>query len=303
MKKILITGGSGLLALNWAIENNGNYNFVLGLHNRKVAPFGIEIQYLDLVSENTLRKDINRICPDLIIHTVANTSVEYCESNPEIAKQVNTILAANVAQLSADLSIPLVHISTDHLFSGYIPFLNETSTVEPLNVYGKTKADAEKVVLELHKGALVIRTNFFGWGTSYRHSFSDVILSSLRKGQEIRLFDDVYYTPIFISSLIKAVHGLIDKQETGIFHVVGNERLSKHDFGCKIARQFSLPEDLIKRISVNDKPELVKRPLDMSLSNQKLEKVLNKRINDLETDISDLSDFEKNGLAAKLNSL
>ena len=178
VKKILITGGSGLLAVNWAIVNSANYDFVLGLHNRNIAPSGIKTQYVDLVDERILRKDIDKVRPDFIIHTVAATSVEYCEANPETAKQVNTILAGNVAKLCADLSIPLVHISTDHLFSGKRPFENETAIVEPLNVYAKTKADAEKIVLELHKGALVIRTNFFGWGTSYRQSFSDVILTS-----------------------------------------------------------------------------------------------------------------------------
>lgn len=303
VKKILITGGSGLLAVNWAIVNSANYDFVLGLHNRNIAPSGIKTQYVDLVDERILRKDIDKVRPDFIIHTVAATSVEYCEANPETAKQVNTILAGNVAKLCADLSIPLVHISTDHLFSGKRPFENETAIVEPLNVYAKTKADVEKIVLELHKGALVIRTNFFGWGTSYRQSFSDVILTSLRKGQEIRLFDDAYYTPIAINNLTSAVHELIDKGEKGVFHVVGNERLSKYDFGCKIAKQFALPEHLIKRISIKEKPELVKRPLDMSLSNQKLINILGRKLNDLDTDISDLSNFEKNGLAARLNSL
>lgn len=303
VKKILITGGSGLLAVNWAIVNSANYDFVLGLHNRNIAPSGIKTQYVDLVDERILRKDIDKVRPDFIIHTVAATSVEYCEANPETAKQVNTILAGNVAKLCADLSIPLVHISTDHLFSGKRPFENETAIVEPLNVYAKTKADAEKIVLELHKGALVIRTNFFGWGTSYRQSFSDVILTSLRKGQEIRLFDDAYYTPIAINNLTSAVHELIDKGEKGVFHVVGNERLSKYDFGCKIAKQFALPEHLIKRISIKEKPELVKRPLDMSLSNQKLINILGRKLNDLDTDISDLSNFEKNGLATRLNSL
>ena len=303
VKKILITGGSGLLAVNWSIVNSANYDFVLGLHNRNIAPSGIKTQYVDLVDERILRKDIDKVRPDFIIHTVAATSVEYCEANPETAKQVNTILAGNVAKLCADLSIPLVHISTDHLFSGKRPFENETAIVEPLNVYAKTKADAEKIVLELHKGALVIRTNFFGWGTSYRQSFSDVILTSLRKGQEIRLFDDAYYTPIAINNLTSAVHELIDKGEKGVFHVVGNERLSKYDFGCKIAKQFALPEHLIKRISIKEKPELVKRPLDMSLSNQKLINILGRKLNDLDTDISDLSNFEKNGLAARLNSL
>ena len=80
----------------------------------------------------------------------------------------------------------------------------------------KTKAESEITVLENHKEALIIRTNFYGWGLSYRKSFSDMIIGELRKGKRIKLFEDVFYTPILIDTLVKIVHSMINLREYGI---------------------------------------------------------------------------------------
>jgi dTDP-4-dehydrorhamnose reductase len=74
--------------------------------------------------------------------------------------------------------------------------------------------------MDIHSDSLVVRTNFYGWGTSYRRSFSDLILEHLTKREGIVLFDNVYYTPILIQSLAEAVHELIDIQAKGIINVV-----------------------------------------------------------------------------------
>ena len=136
----------------------------------------------------------------IVVHAAGMTSVEECEAKPDLARHINVDLAGNVAKACAKLGLPLIHISTDHLFSGEMPFLAETSPVTPVNVYGRTKAEAELQVLEAHPLALVIRTNFYGWGTSYRRSFSDVIIETLRSGRELNLFKDVFYTPILVET-------------------------------------------------------------------------------------------------------
>jgi dTDP-4-dehydrorhamnose reductase len=118
-----------------------------------------------------------------------------------------------VANVTQRLGIPLVHISTDHLFEGNASMLSEEEPSNTINVYGKTKALAESSVGEINPDALIIRTNFYAWGTSYRKSFSDYIIESLRHGELLSLFDDVYYTPILAENLINTVHELLKKNE------------------------------------------------------------------------------------------
>jgi dTDP-4-dehydrorhamnose reductase len=186
-EKVLITGGSGLFAVNCAAALSERTDVVLGFHKKKIELTGINGVSIDLESLDNLRNSISKIKPTLIIHTVALTSVETCEANPFLAEYVNINLAANVALVTKENSIRFVFISTDQLFDGQKPIYSELDGANPINVYGRTKAKAEKEVLSVNENTLVIRTNFFGWGTSYRSSFSDLIISSLRNNKPVFL--------------------------------------------------------------------------------------------------------------------
>ena len=184
-KKILFTGGSGLLALGWSVSIRNRFEVVLGLHNRNIILANTSSQFIELGLIDSLISVIEDINPDVVIHTAALTNVEKCEREPELAHYLNVILSVNVAKACQKLHTTLVHISTDHIFSGNFSLHDETAVPSPLNIYAQTKAEAEQKVLDINPTALVIRTNFYGWGTSYRRSFSDLIYYSLTKRKEI----------------------------------------------------------------------------------------------------------------------
>lgn len=301
--RILFTGGSGLLALNWALATRDSHTVILGLHEREIVLAGVKAIKIDLESVVDLVNTFEVVQPDVVIHTVGLTSVEKCEASPKVAHHINVQLSENVAEACAKLDLPLVHISTDHLFDGTASMVDETFSVEPVNVYGRTKAVAESRVLAVHPKAMVIRTNFYGWGTSYRHSFSDVIIEALRTGKELTLFHDVFYTPILVETAARAVHDLLDLNANGIFHVVGDERISKHEFGLKLAQKFMLNANLIKSGNITDQVSLVRRPHDMSLFNQKVCNLLGRKLGGVEEHIAKLHQQEKNGLAQELQKL
>lgn len=303
MQRIVITGGSGLLAVNWCLSRKKLDLFSLGLHTKKIKVEGVETFIADLSSADAFKRQLDKLEPDLVIHTVALTNIEQCEENPELADLINTRMAINVAEACSYFKIPLVHISTDQLFSGDKPFFSEEDNVSPLNVYGKTKRMAEIGVLELNQKSVVVRTNFFGWGPVYRRSFSDFIIDSLRKGKTVNLFNDVYYTPILISELIDGIMQLVNKKEYGLFNIVGNERLSKYDFGEKVAHAFGLNASLIRSIEIASMPGLVKRPLEMSLSNIKANAHLNKKIKSMDAFLQDLAQQESVGFAKAIENI
>jgi len=297
---ILLTGGSGLLALNWARCRRNTQSVTLGLHKRKIALTGTNAIEIDLSSVNALEKQIETLKPDLLVHTVGLSDVNKCEQDPDLAYQINVRVAINVAEACARLGVSLVHISTDHLFSGDWPWVDERLRVTPVNTYGRTKAEAEVGVLKAYPSALIVRTNFYGWGASYRTSFSDFVIQGLRAGRTLNLYDDVYYTPILIDSLVHVTHELVKQEVSGVVHVVGNERVSKYGFGQALAKRFSLDTQLIKRTLIADQPNLVKRPNDMSLDNSKVCKLLHDPIPSLVDDMENLYQQEVDGLSAEL---
>ncbi len=286
--KILITGGSGLLALNWALFCKNDYEVVLALNKRQISIPGVSCVKMDHSSYEGALQQIEKEKPDIIVHTAGLTSVELCENNPELAYAVNTIMAENIARVCALLSVKLIHISTDHLFTGDIANADENLTPSPVNIYGKTKMLAEIAVLNCKPDALVIRTNFYGWGPSYRNSFSDTILNMLRRESEISLFNDVHFTPILIDTLVHSVHQLIEMNQRGIFNVVGDERITKYEFGIYIAEEFKLKKNMIRPINFSDKKDLIKRPLDLSLSNKKVSLLLNQQIGNVRAQLNKL---------------
>jgi len=298
-QKVLITGGSGLLAVNWALSIRDKYEVVLILHKRKIYMSGVEIDTISLESKEDCRSILNKHKPDIVINTVGLASVEECEKQPKIAHKLHVEIPSNIATTCNDLSVKLIHISTDHLFSGKNQMSFEDEITDPVNIYAKTKSQGELKVQNNCKSALIVRTNFFGWGTKYRRSFSDFILDSLKNNNEVELFKDVFYTPILIDELVSRTHELIDMGAKGVFNIVGNERLSKYEFGLKLANFYELDIDLIKAIKLENKTELKKRPKDMSLSNRKLCEALRCEIPSIDEQLNTLKMQEE----SKINTL
>jgi dTDP-4-dehydrorhamnose reductase len=273
------------------------------MHTRQVALDGTLSLPVDLREIDSLTRVLEKIKPDLVIHTVALTDVDRCEREPDLAHHINARLAYNVAQACGRLGIKLVHISTDHLFDGKKAFCTELDAVCPVNIYGKTKALAEDLVLGACPEALVVRTNFYGWGPSYRSSFSDCIYKSLRAHQKINLFNDIYFSPIIVDELVNSVLELINHKTSGVFNVVGADRLSKYEFGLSLAKVFNFDQMLIDPIITTEREVRVLRPKDMSLSNYKLKKLLNQQFESVSKHLYRLRKQQENGLSAELAKL
>lgn len=302
-KRILFTGGSGLLALNCAIHLRNDFEIYLGLHSRVISLDGVKTCKLNLENEEELELLLKRIKPDILVNTAGMTNVEECELNPNEAFKINSMVPGRLAKMSKNLDIYFIHISTDHLFDGTKSFQSEEDTISPLNVYGKSKAKGEQEVLENNNNALIVRTNFFGWGTFYRKSFSDYIIENLKSGKDIDLFDDVNYTPILASTVASFIKILIQKQQFGIYTIVSSEKITKYDFGKLIANKFGFNKSLINKSSIKSKLNLIQRPLDMSLSNLKFKNLIKLEIPTITTQIEELYNQQFEAEYIKLKNL
>ena len=291
MKKIFFTGGAGLLSLNCALYCKDKWEIILGTFNRNIDPsFAETLPLLEFQSAKALEKIFSDASPDIVVNSAALTNIEFCEKNPSKACDSNVCFASNVAIACNQLDIPLVHISTDHLFDGTLPYVNEEEVPNPLNVYAKTKAEAEVRVANFCKKAVIIRTNFFGWGTSYRQSFTDQIINELRNKRTFYGFDDVFFTPILASDLAACIFELLEDGSSGIFNISSDERISKYQFAIMVAKTFNLPQSLVQSVGIKEKAGLIIRPTDMSLSNKRVSKLLMRKMGTAEEGLRRLYD-------------
>lgn len=299
-KKVVITGGTGLLASNIALYKRDNWEILLLTRNHTLTFEGVVSVKANLLDIEATQRILENFSPDLIIHTAGLANVEECEKNYYSAHLANTVIAKNIATLSAQNNYKLVHISTDHFSNEEVDLSTEQDIGLPLNIYADTKLLGESLVRRMCSRAIVVRTNFFGWGHESRTSFSDFIISNLRKNSPITLFDDVYYTPIFIDELTDSIEGLVEKNVSGVYNIVSNKKISKYEFGLKIADIFSLDKNLIQKGSIKDK-QMTQRPFNMALSNQKLVAELGSSFNfDFSNSIKKLKDVEFEGRNTKL---
>ena len=290
---IVITGGSGFLGMNMALKVCAEWNTHLLYRHNPVKIVGTYAHPIELEDIDKTNKIIEKIRPDLIVHTAGLTDIELCEKKKFEAYCSNVLSARHIAQVAKNYACQLVHISTDHFSKSSEPMSGEDSIEIPLNYYSLTKLEAEYEIKKFYPDALIIRSNFFGWGNRSGKSFSDFVINNLRQGKSISLFDDVFYTPILVDSLTDSLFSLFKRNVKGIFNVVGDNRLSKYDFGIKIAEIFNLDKNLIKKISIKSLKHLETRPSDMSLSNEKLKSFVGDIDLSLETGIKKLKSQEE----------
>ncbi len=285
---VLVTGGAGLLAVNWAVAVRSRHAVKLGLHERHIVIEGVDCRVTSLDSIKSVAAAIRKADAAIVVNCAAMSSVDACQTAPEAARYTNVEIARHVALACELEGAKLVHISTDHIFSGTDSMMDEQVAIGPINIYALTKAAGEIAVLNACPSAIILRTNFFGWGLSYRKSFSDTIIETLRSGREIHLFRDAYFTPILMESLIQSAHELIEAGAEGIFHVVGDERLSKYEFGLRIAKVFGLDSGLVKSSLLEERRDLAPRPLDLSLDNRKMRAVIGHPIGNVDSQLIQL---------------
>ena len=273
-KRVLLTGATGLLGVNWMALRSEVYYLVGVVRNNKFFPPGFKSVNLNCEKLEDIESYLKSENIDMVVHAAGFTSVDECERNPQRAHEDNVLLSERIALACKKTGKKLVYVSTDHIFGGNGSFFREEDPTEIVNVYARTKFEAEKVVAAHCPDSLIVRTNFFGWGPKYRPSLNDWIVSKLSNGEYIDMYQDIFYSPLYVGNLIETIEKLLIKEASGVFHVVGGERVSKYEFAMKLADEMGLNKGLIRPVHYNPKKSNVRRPKDMSLSTEKLDKVL-----------------------------
>ncbi len=272
MTRILVTGASGLLGLNLALHLHEREDILGIVHTSSLVGVPFPVLAVDLTEPGQARKLLEMSRPDVLIHCAAQANLDVCEQNPELAEKVNAALPGELASLTKRMGIRLVHISTDAVFDGQRGNYREEDQPNPINTYARTKLMGEERVRSANPDALVARVNFYGFSLNGRRSLAEFFLNNLLQRRPVNGFTDVIFCPLWVNHLVDLLMEALQKDLTGLYHVLGREALSKYDFGIRLAKRFELPAELIRPVRYADGAVRLAAPRspDLSASSEKL---------------------------------
>ena len=276
MKRILVTGASGLLGLNFCNFFYKKYS-VFGTANRTRlhdAPF--PVIYRDLLRE-PVEELLDDVKPDAVLHCAAIADIDRCEREPEAAEAANAVLPGKFAAAAGKRGIKFVHISTDAVFDGENCGENgyrEEDRTNPISRYAETKLRAERNVLDADPDALIARVNFFGWSMGGRRSLAEFFYNNLAAGNTVNGFSDVFFSTLYVHHLADILDELISIGANGIVHVFSSDYQSKYAFGRAIAEKFGFSPDLIRPVSWKEGGLNAKRSPNLIMNTDKLRALL-----------------------------
>lgn len=234
---------------------------------------------VDITDRSLILKKIKSSDAQIVLHLAAKTDVDGCELDKSLRKdgkawKVNVEGTRNVADACFETNKKLIYISTDFVFDGTREAYSEEDTPNPINWYGQTKYEGEKIVRRASCPWLIVRFAYPYRANFGKLDFAREILERLQMGKKIKGITDHIFTPTFIDNIAFALDVLIGNNSRGIFHVVGDQSLTPHDAGLLIAKTFNLDQNLISK---STRAEFFKdrapRPFQLSLKNDKIEKL------------------------------
>ena len=249
---LLITGARGFLGQRLCQLAAGAGYTVVGLGRRPApAPSPRWIQ-ADLAVETAAELALDQAAPAGVIHAAANARTIDCEQNPEAARRDNALASALLAAACGQRGIPLVHCSTDLVFDGRRPggMYREFDPTGPVNVYARTKLEAEQRVRAAHGDAIICRLPLLvGRGAPGATSFLDTWLDQMRRREPLILFTDEYRTPLAVedaaAGLLLALERAAEARRLGaLLHLGGPERMNRYELGVLIGAAFAAALDI-----------------------------------------------------------
>jgi len=262
---ILITGASGQLGAYLLHEARRQQQPVIAWSGVRTAASAGGTLPVDLTDHQQTTAAFERAAPTVVIHAAALASVADCQRRPALAREVNVVGTARLAQLAAAAGIRLVLVSTDLVFDGTKGDYREDDTPTPLSEYGRTKRAAELAVLAYPHHAVVRVSLLFGPSLTGRPSFFEQQRLALQGGQPLRLFADEWRTPLDLRSAAQGLLALAATDFAGVIHCGGPERMSRLEMGQRLARQLGHDPAALVPARREQIPAPEPRPRDVSL--------------------------------------
>ena len=251
MKKILITGANGQL---------GNEIRVASGQFPQFRFFFTDVTELDICNREAVQAYMAENHMDGIVNCAAYTAVDKAEDDAETCYRINRDAVKNLAEAAREYKLDIIHVSTDYVFDGksYLPY-TEVMPVYPSSVYGKSKLEGERILMEICPEAVIVRTSWL-----YSSFGNNFVKTMLRLGQErdkLNVIFDQVGTPTYAADLAVALLSILaaGKPAAGIYHYSNEGVCSWYDFTRSIHRLAGISCDLVP-IESKEYPVRTPRP-------------------------------------------
>lgn len=235
---------------------------------------------IDITNKDQVEKIVIDSPARVVLHLAAKADVDGCEKDKPLGENgdawaVNVEGTRNIVEACQKSGKKIIYISTDFVFDGKKDSYTEEDKPSPVNWYGLTKFEAERIIIDSGLPYLILRLAF-----PYRANFEmkkDLvkgIIEKLKNGQKVIMVSDQVITPTFIDDIASGLDFLIKNGKEGIYHLVGSSSHSPFEIATLIAKTFSLNSSLIQKISANEYfKDRAPRPFSLVLKNDKLKKL------------------------------
>jgi dTDP-4-dehydrorhamnose reductase len=274
MKKVLITGGSGLLGQYLNIKVSSEHGLLTTYNTNTGNCKEFSSKKINILDKNELQKLFAEFNPDVVIHSAAITNpVPKENQTSKDYFSTNVTATERIAQLCAKFKSKIIYISTDLVYAGYRgSFLKEDAKLIPASLYAETKLVGETKVKESTENYLILRTSLlYGFGFNHSQCHFQQMFNDLQSNKLVKLFIDQFRTPISLKDASRINNELVEMDIKGeTINLGGLEKVSRYELGeilCSIA---GLDRNLLHQIKMNEIPNY---PVveDVSLNTDKLQ--------------------------------
>jgi dTDP-4-dehydrorhamnose reductase len=271
-EKLLVVGSSGFLGNSLVNFYHNSAIFGISALSRGEIVLTLKgklVHRHKQLSFTNLARVIEQVNPQTIFNASGLVGDRECKLFPEIAREANVNLPSMLAKITNELGIQFIHFSTDAVFGQNQKKRDEGVAPDPDTVYGITKLQGEVEAKTIFSNSLIIRTNFVGVDYLGQRGLFNYFSNSFDRKVRINGYSNVVFNPISIRFLSKNVDILRKKRVAGIFHLAGNTKLSKYEFGRLILKSM-LEEPFNSRNFISSQSADNDVRLDMTLETPKM---------------------------------
>ncbi|NQU39810.1 MAG: NAD(P)-dependent oxidoreductase [Lentisphaerae bacterium] len=268
--RILVTGASGFLGWNLLQARWPEWEWIGCSQSQDPGLADLALVHCDLTAPGAAERLIEQTQPDVVIHTAAQTWLDSCEIDPAATHPINAAVPAELARHCQTKGIKLVFTSSDMVFDGLRPPYTEEDKRQPINIYGRQKAEAEDRVLQLAPSAAICRMPLmFGSPGPCARNFLPDWLAALKAGRRVSAFVDEIRTPASAATAVAGLRLAVERDVVGLLHLGGRESLSRHAFAQQLCEVWGMNQDGLQPVHQADLDFKAPRPADTSMDSSR----------------------------------
>ncbi len=280
--RLLVIGGAGQLGGSVAEQALARGDEVVATYLARTPRLpGATLEPFDKADSGRAAELLERYRPELVVDTGALHNVDYCEQHPEEAVRVNATATTAIARACASRGVRFLFVSTDFVFDGGdVPPYDEESPARPQSEYARSKRAGEVGTLAASAAHLVVRPSvIYSWIDTRRRAesssgkgvnFGTWLVEEVRRGRTVRIVEDQIASPTLAEDLAGALLALARGAPGGLYHAAGRTALDRWTFSRRLVERLGLSTELVTPVRTADLHQVAPRPLNSSLSSEKL---------------------------------